>query len=319
MVQQVFPAYQYSNLEDIEQRKFAKEDPKGFLGNLGKKVIIDEILKNHLNRNLRPKAYFWKATGAHEIDLLLDRGGRGIPEWQYMLRSRPSRTCREGLVFFDDGCQKTDARLLRHHWFHKHTKRKNIMVNTIIAILLIFTIIVLTGVTIFAFIQIKRMGLFKTFMQGQWVLGLLSLLFVASFIGNAIGLLLHAEWAEAGLRYTIYLWLVYVWAYGLNKLLGMAALLHDDEAKSVSQLMGRSKLFDEVLEKSIELSRTAGHATPEDPEEAHAASDPEWEALINDEEWFREVLPTAVRKKVKRKFTGLLFHTAFFVIILLLL
>lgn len=31
LVQQTFPAYRYANLEDLEQRKFAREDPKGFL------------------------------------------------------------------------------------------------------------------------------------------------------------------------------------------------------------------------------------------------------------------------------------------------
>lgn len=30
LVQKVFPNYSYVNLEDIEQRDFAKEDPKGF-------------------------------------------------------------------------------------------------------------------------------------------------------------------------------------------------------------------------------------------------------------------------------------------------
>jgi uncharacterized protein len=43
LVQQIFPAYKYINLEDIEQRQFAAEDPKGFLLNLGEKAIIDEI------------------------------------------------------------------------------------------------------------------------------------------------------------------------------------------------------------------------------------------------------------------------------------
>ncbi len=43
LVRQVFPAYAYSNLEDIEQRNFAKQDPKGFLKNLGDYCIIDEI------------------------------------------------------------------------------------------------------------------------------------------------------------------------------------------------------------------------------------------------------------------------------------
>lgn len=43
LVQKVFPNYTYVNLEDIEQRGFAKEDPKGFLSNLGAYAIIDEV------------------------------------------------------------------------------------------------------------------------------------------------------------------------------------------------------------------------------------------------------------------------------------
>ncbi len=43
LIQQAFQAYNYVNLEDIEQRSFAKEDPKGFLFNLGTYAIIDEI------------------------------------------------------------------------------------------------------------------------------------------------------------------------------------------------------------------------------------------------------------------------------------
>jgi predicted AAA+ superfamily ATPase len=43
LVQQIFPTYKYANLEDPEQRKFAIEDPKGFLFNQGERTIIDEI------------------------------------------------------------------------------------------------------------------------------------------------------------------------------------------------------------------------------------------------------------------------------------
>lgn len=43
LVRQIFPTYTYSNLEDIEQRKFAKEDPKGYLKTIGARCIIDEV------------------------------------------------------------------------------------------------------------------------------------------------------------------------------------------------------------------------------------------------------------------------------------
>ncbi|GAB2558346.1 hypothetical protein GCM10027190_05110 [Spirosoma areae] len=53
-------------------RHFAK-------GALFENFVINEILKNSLNRNQPPRQYFWNAAGAHEIDLLLDQGGRLFP------------------------------------------------------------------------------------------------------------------------------------------------------------------------------------------------------------------------------------------------
>lgn len=38
-----FPDYQYVNLEDLEVRRFAKEDPKGFLDKYHNNIILDEI------------------------------------------------------------------------------------------------------------------------------------------------------------------------------------------------------------------------------------------------------------------------------------
>jgi predicted AAA+ superfamily ATPase len=48
-------------------------------GALFENFIINEVLKNHINRNLRPGSYFWNAAGNHEVDLLLDKGGRLYP------------------------------------------------------------------------------------------------------------------------------------------------------------------------------------------------------------------------------------------------
>jgi len=39
----VFPNYDYCNLEDLEKRQFALEDPKGFLAQFSGSVILDEI------------------------------------------------------------------------------------------------------------------------------------------------------------------------------------------------------------------------------------------------------------------------------------
>ena len=59
------------SVDDVN-RHFAK-------GSLFENLIITEILKNQLNRNLRSSQYFWNAAGNNEIDLLLDSGGRLVP------------------------------------------------------------------------------------------------------------------------------------------------------------------------------------------------------------------------------------------------
>lgn len=43
LVKTAFPDYNYVNLEDLEKRQFAQQDPKGFLVTYGVKLIIDEI------------------------------------------------------------------------------------------------------------------------------------------------------------------------------------------------------------------------------------------------------------------------------------
>lgn len=58
--------------EDDLNRHFAK-------GALFENFVINELLKNHINRHLHPGSYFWNAAGNHEIDLLLDKGGRLYP------------------------------------------------------------------------------------------------------------------------------------------------------------------------------------------------------------------------------------------------
>ena len=63
-------------------------------GALFENFIINEVLKSRLNRNLYPKHYFWNAAGAHEIDLLLDQGGRLYP-----IEIKSARTI--GTHFFD--------------------------------------------------------------------------------------------------------------------------------------------------------------------------------------------------------------------------
>jgi len=43
LVRATFPEHEYISLEDIEQRTFATEDPRGFLGRFRGKVILDEV------------------------------------------------------------------------------------------------------------------------------------------------------------------------------------------------------------------------------------------------------------------------------------
>ncbi len=54
--------------EDLT-RHFAK-------GALFENFILNEILKNQINRNLPSKNYFWNASGSHEVDLLMNRAGQ---------------------------------------------------------------------------------------------------------------------------------------------------------------------------------------------------------------------------------------------------
>lgn len=48
-------------------------------GPLFENFVVVEIMKTFLNRGLRPNLYFWRNRTGHEIDLLLDEGGRMIP------------------------------------------------------------------------------------------------------------------------------------------------------------------------------------------------------------------------------------------------
>lgn len=43
LIKNLFTKYNYINLEDIDVRQFAADDPRGFLNSIGKKVIIDEV------------------------------------------------------------------------------------------------------------------------------------------------------------------------------------------------------------------------------------------------------------------------------------
>ena len=93
------------SVDDLN-RHFAK-------GALFENFVINEVLKNKRNRNLPPRNYFWNAAGSHEIDLLLDRGGRLMP-----LEIKSSRTIHpqffKGLTYFQSlsGASPDDSYLI---------------------------------------------------------------------------------------------------------------------------------------------------------------------------------------------------------------
>jgi len=193
------------------------------------------------------------------------------------------------------------------------------MITKTIAVFLIFLFVVLIAVAVWAFHLLHKVGLLATFMRGKWLGSLLSGLFVIQFIVTGIAMLMQVDWAVPVMCYTIYLWLIYVWCYGLKDILKFVLLLKTEKATSISQFIGRSEQFDELIEKSIALSKESGNSTTEEEGGAHAVTDSSWENLLNDEDWFKEVFPYALRKKIKRKVIGLLVHTAIFVVILILI
>ncbi|KAA3621314.1 MAG: hypothetical protein DWQ02_27980 [Bacteroidetes bacterium] len=194
-----------------------------------------------------------------------------------------------------------------------------IMLTKIIGIFILisFTFIILFGT--FTFIRLHKMGLLIMFMKGKWLSGLLTTGFFGLFLTCGVGLIAQISWAGPILFYTIIFWLIYVWLYNLKTLLNMYAFLTNDKGKSISHYMGRSKFFDTLIHKTIEMSDQGPYQSPEDPAEPHAVRDGSLDVLLNDEETFQELFPIAIRRKMKRKVTGLLIHTAISVLILFLI
>lgn len=91
---------------DDLNRHFAK-------GALFENLVINEVLKNGLNRHTPSRAYFWNAAGAHEIDLILDQGGKLWP-----IEIKSGRTINErffdGLRYFQQvsGATPAESRLV---------------------------------------------------------------------------------------------------------------------------------------------------------------------------------------------------------------
>lgn len=192
------------------------------------------------------------------------------------------------------------------------------MITTIIASIIIFFFTVAIAVLIFALYRLKGFGLLRLFLRGKWLLSLLTLAFVGSFLTGAVGLLMDRPWAAPLLVYTICGWVIYLWAYNLKLLWNMYALLKWEKATSLSQIVGRSRFFDELINKTIAISNT-GAAVADTETGGHAVRDSEWEALLHNEAFFQEVFPIAIRKKMRKKTIGLMVHTIINLIMLALL
>ncbi len=186
-----------------------------------------------------------------------------------------------------------------------------------IFILISFAFIILFGT--FSFIRLHKMGLLKMFMKGKWLSGLLTTGFFILFLTCGAGLIAEASWAAPILFYTMIFWLIYVWLYNLKVLLNMFLMLKYDRGNSISHYMGRSKFFDTLIHKAIEMSNQGPYQSPEDSGEPHAVRDGSLDALLNDEETFKNLFPIAIRRKMKKKMKGLLIHTAISILILFLI
>jgi len=77
LVRAAFPKHAYVNLEDMEPRQFAREDPKGFLDQFTGPAIFDEVqrapelfsaLQVAVDSDLTPGRYI--LTGSHNFLLM---------------------------------------------------------------------------------------------------------------------------------------------------------------------------------------------------------------------------------------------------------
>lgn len=191
------------------------------------------------------------------------------------------------------------------------------MLTKIIALFLMFYFTFVTLVAAFSALFLRKTGLLSLLMKHKWPLALLTLTFTVLFYAGGIGLWRGDAWAAPLLTYTLYGWLVYLWLYNLSILLKWVALLKWENASRFSDFMGRSAFFDALIHQLIALSNRSASQPAEEEEAAHAVSDSNFEAVLNDEDVFREAFPDAIRKKIRRKAIGLLVHTLVFVLIIL--
>ncbi len=191
------------------------------------------------------------------------------------------------------------------------------MVTSTIAILLLLFFLFLTGIGVWAFSMLHKMGLMNRFMKGKWLASILTVAFIALFLVSGIGLLFRFSWALPLLQYTIYGWLAYLWVYNLTKIIGTVVWLKTEKAKSVDQLIGRNPFFDDLVGKTMAFNSV--RTVAETSEEGQPVTDPSLDDLMHNEELFAALLPRAIRRKLIRKTIGLIIHTVIMVGLLLLL
>ena len=77
LARQIFMDYKYITLESLDNRKYATDDPRGFLGDCGKRVILDEVqrvpslfsyLQEYVDKDTQPAQYV--LTGSHQFLLM---------------------------------------------------------------------------------------------------------------------------------------------------------------------------------------------------------------------------------------------------------
>lgn len=191
------------------------------------------------------------------------------------------------------------------------------MFTKLIAFVLIFYFGFVTLFSVVAAIFLRKTGLLSLLLKDKWLWSVLTAAFTVSFIACGIGLWKETDWAVPVLSYTIYGWIGYLWVYNLKQVYQWVAVLKWDKANSVSQLMGRSKFFDDLIAQLIEMSKQSGHTKTEANGTAHAVTDSSLEAILDDEDFFKEEVPKYLRKKIRRKVIGLLVHTLILLMMLM--
>jgi len=81
LVRHLFPQHEYQNLEAEDVLAIAKSDPRAFLGQGERNMVVVEAIKSRLNRGLEPDCWFYRnSSGSIEVDLIMEEGGKLYPK-----------------------------------------------------------------------------------------------------------------------------------------------------------------------------------------------------------------------------------------------